>query len=66
MCLPGQKGRLEIGGNAVTVNRVPRETAPGYTIGSFPEAMQKQIVEAYDEKYPPHSGKEVARRSGEI
>ncbi len=55
----GSEGTLEIGGNAVTVTRVPRETAPGYTIGSFPEAMQKQIVEAYDEKYPPHSGKEA-------
>jgi predicted dehydrogenase len=54
----GSEGTMEIGGNAVTVNRVPLAGAPGYTIGSFPEAMQKEIIEAYDEKYPSHSGKE--------
>jgi hypothetical protein len=37
---------------------VPLASAPGYTIGSFPEAMQKEIIEAYDKKYPAHSGKE--------
>jgi predicted dehydrogenase len=54
----GSEGTMEIGGNAVTVNRVPLASAPGYTIGSFPEAMQKEIIEAYDKKYPAHSGKE--------
>ena len=54
----GSEGTMEIGGNAVTVNRVPLASAPGYTVNSFPEAMQKEIVEAYDKKYPPHSGKE--------
>ena len=54
----GSEGTMEIGGNAVTVNRVPLASAPGYTIGSFPEAMQKEIIQAYDEKYPPHGGKE--------
>ncbi len=52
----GSEGTMEIGGNAVTVSRVPRETAPGYTIDSFPMAMQNQIIKAYEEKYPPHSG----------
>jgi hypothetical protein len=42
----------------VTVTRVPRETAPGLFIGSFTEAMQKQITAEYDQKYPPHSGSE--------
>jgi predicted dehydrogenase len=54
----GSEGTMEIGGGAVTVTRVPRETAPGLFIGSFPEAMQKQITVDYDKKYPPHSGKE--------
>ena len=53
----GSEGTMEIGGNAVTLNRVPLESAPGYTVGSFPEAMQKEIIEAYDMKYPPHSGR---------
>ena len=54
----GSEGTMEIGGNGVTVSRVPRETAPGYTIDSFPMAMQNQIIKAYEEKYPPHSGNE--------
>jgi predicted dehydrogenase len=54
----GSEGTMEIGGGAVTVTRVPRETAPGLFIGSFTEAMQKQITEEYGKKYPPHSGKE--------
>ena len=54
----GSEGTMEIGGRAVTVTRVPREQAPGYMIGSFTEATQKQILADYGKKYPPHSGKE--------
>jgi hypothetical protein len=46
---------MEIAGNSVTVSRVPRETAPGYTIDTFAEATQKQIIAEYQAKYPPHS-----------
>ena len=52
----GSEGTMEIGGGAVTVSRVPREQAPGYMIGSFTEAMQKQILTEYNKNYPPHSG----------
>ena len=48
----GSEGTMEIGGNAVTVSRVPREQAPGYMIDTFTEAMQKQILADYDKKYP--------------
>jgi predicted dehydrogenase len=54
----GSEGTMEIGSGAVTVTRVPRESAPGYFIGSFTEAMQKQILAEYNQKYPPHSGNE--------
>jgi predicted dehydrogenase len=54
----GSEGTMEIGRGAVTVTRVPRETAPGYFIGSFTEATQKQIIADYEKKYPPHSGSE--------
>ncbi len=54
----GSEGTIEIGWSGVTLTRVPRETAPGYTVETFPEAMQKEILDAYDKKYPPHSGKE--------
>ncbi len=54
----GSEGTMEIGGNAVTVNRVPREQAPGLMIGTFTEEMQKQILAEYNKKYPAHSGNE--------
>jgi predicted dehydrogenase len=54
----GSEGSFEIGWTGLTLTRVPRETAPGYTINTFPEAMQKQIIAEYDKKYPRQSGKE--------
>jgi predicted dehydrogenase len=48
----GSEGTMEIAGNAVSVNRVPRQKEPGYTVGTFTEAMQKRIVEEYRQKYP--------------
>jgi predicted dehydrogenase len=48
----GSEGTMEIAGNAVSVNRVPREKEPGYTIGTFTEAMQKEFLEQYRKKYP--------------
>ena len=48
----GSEGTMEIAGNAVTVSRTPREKAPGYTVGTFTDAMQKRIVEQYNQKYP--------------
>jgi predicted dehydrogenase len=53
----GSEGTLEIGWHGLTVTRVPMETAPGLTVETFPEAMQKQIEAEYAKKYPPHSGK---------
>jgi predicted dehydrogenase len=48
----GSEGTMEIAGNSVSVNRVPRETEPGYTIGTFTEAMQKEFLNQYRKKYP--------------
>jgi len=51
----GSEGTMEIGGGGVSVSRTPRETEPGYNIGTFTEAMQKQILDQYRQKYPiPH------------
>ena len=49
----GSEGTMEIGWGFVAVNRVPRETEPGLTISTFPEAMQQQIETEYRQKYPP-------------
>ncbi len=48
----GSEGQMEIAGNTVTVNRSPLATEPGYTVSTFAEAMQKQTVDAYRQKYP--------------
>src|ERR1700689_4546883 len=48
----GSEGPMEIAGNSVSVNRVPREKEPGYTIGTFTEATQKEFLEQYRKKYP--------------
>ncbi len=48
----GSEGTMEIDGNSVSVNRVPRETEPGLTIGTFTLAMQKKMQAEYDRKYP--------------
>jgi hypothetical protein len=48
----GSEGTMEIGGNAVTLSRTPREKGPGLSVGTFTDAMQKQLVEAYEQKYP--------------
>jgi len=49
----GSEGTMEIAGQSVSVNRVPRENDPGYTIETFTEAMQKRILAEHKEKYPP-------------
>jgi predicted dehydrogenase len=48
----GSEGTMEIDGGAVVVNRVARQKAPGYMIGTYTDAMQKQIIEEYNQKYP--------------
>jgi Predicted dehydrogenases and related proteins len=48
----GSEGTMEIDGKGITLNRVPRQTAPGYRIETFTEAMQKRILEDYERKYP--------------
>lgn len=57
----GSEGTMEIAGNTLTVNRVPREKEPGLMIGSFTDGMQKQIVETYRQKYPLVEPTEPAR-----
>jgi predicted dehydrogenase len=49
----GSEGTLEIGWSGLSINRVPRETDPGLTVGTFTEAMQRRIEEEYEKKYPP-------------
>jgi predicted dehydrogenase len=48
----GSEGTMEIGGNFVSVSRTPLEKDPGLMIGTYTEAMQKQIRDAHHAKYP--------------
>ncbi len=50
----GSEGLMEIDGGrgTVTVTRTPLATEPGYTISTFADAMQKDILKQYREKYP--------------
>ncbi len=48
----GSEGTMEIAGNTVSVNRVPREKDPGLFIGSFAEAMQERMRKEHAEKFP--------------
>ncbi|HZT29130.1 MAG TPA: Gfo/Idh/MocA family oxidoreductase [Bryobacteraceae bacterium] len=48
----GSEGILTIG-NGVTVSKTPRATEPGYTIETFPKAVQEQFLAEYRKKYPP-------------
>src|SRR5271170_3644365 len=48
----GSEGTMEIGNGKVSVTRAPREKGPGVTVGTFAEAMQKEVTEAYEKKYP--------------
>lgn len=48
----GSEGAMSLEGNAVTLSRVPREAEPGYTIDTFPKAIQEQFLKQYREKYP--------------
>jgi predicted dehydrogenase len=57
----GSEGTIDIGGNGVTVNRVPRSKEPGLMIGTFTDAMQKEILAAYREKYPEYPATETTR-----
>jgi predicted dehydrogenase len=48
----GSEGQMEIAGNTVSVSRSPRGKGPGYTVYTYTEAMQKQLIDKYHEKYP--------------
>ncbi len=47
----GSEGILSID-NGVSVSKQPRETEPGYTIDTFPKAVQERFLQEYREKYP--------------
>ena len=47
----GSEGVMSIA-TGVTISKTPRETEPGYTIDTFPKAVQEKFLEDYRKKYP--------------
>jgi predicted dehydrogenase len=47
----GSEGVLTID-SALGISKVPRQSEPGYTIDTFPKALQEQYLKDYREKYP--------------
>jgi predicted dehydrogenase len=60
----GPDGVLTIGGPGVTLSRKPRAKDPGYSIDTFPIAMQQAIAEAHRAEYPPQT--DVSRSGDEV
>ncbi len=48
----GTEAILTAGPN-VTISKALPETEPGYTIGTFPKAVQEEFLKEYRKKYPP-------------
>ena len=47
----GSEGIMNVG-TGVTLSKTPREAEPGYTIDTFPKAVQQEYLKQYREKYP--------------
>lgn len=48
----GTEGSFTTSYDTLEMLRTPNESAPGYTIGTFPKAMQEAFLKEYNEKYP--------------
>jgi predicted dehydrogenase len=48
----GSEGTMTTGYNSLDLSRRPRETEPGYTIDTFPAAVQSKFLEEYHKQYP--------------
>jgi hypothetical protein len=49
----GSEGVMTVDMTQLTLSKTPREKAPGFTIGTFPKAVQEQFMREYRAKYPP-------------
>lgn len=57
----GNEGVMTIGGAGVSVAKKAPEKEPGFTIETFPEAIQKEFLEAYYKQYPQRKGQDRLR-----
>ena len=60
----GSEGIMTID-SGVTLSKVPRELEPGYTIDTFPKALQEQFLKEYRQKYPARPKLSTGQMSAE-
>jgi predicted dehydrogenase len=48
----GSEGVLTLDGQGLTLSKNPRPAEPGYTIDTFPKALQEEFLKDYRAKYP--------------
>ncbi len=48
----GSEGVMSTSMSGITLSSPPKETEPGYTIGTFPKAVQEAYLRRYREQYP--------------
>jgi predicted dehydrogenase len=48
----GSEGVMTAGMTTLTLAKTPRETEPGYSIDTFPQAIQQQFLEGYRKQFP--------------
>ncbi|MCC7235260.1 MAG: Gfo/Idh/MocA family oxidoreductase [Bryobacterales bacterium] len=58
----GDEGVLTVNPGDVTLARQPKESEPGYTIGTFAQATQEKFLAEYRKKYPPQRVTAAAMR----
>jgi predicted dehydrogenase len=61
----GSEGVLTIEGQALTLSKTTRPAEPGYTIDTFPKALQEQFLKEYRAKYPDE-GPQLQAASSEV
>jgi predicted dehydrogenase len=59
----GKEGVMTTSMNSLTLAKAPPETEPGYTISTFPRAVQEQFLQEYRKKYPTRPHAVAAMRS---
>lgn len=48
----GSEGQMLLQGNTVSIKKKRMSDAPGYSINTFPEAIQEEFLKEYRKKYP--------------
>jgi predicted dehydrogenase len=59
----GSEGVMTTTYNTLTLERRPKETAPGHTIGTFPKAVQEAFLKEYNARYPAQTPNADSMRS---